>query len=148
MTAYPELDSATETMRRGSCDYICKPFKQDELVTAVDRPRSGWGSSTRMSRSSIVSFGQRIRSHRLSQNLTLRQLSDRTDLTTSQFVAGRAWQERGFHLGAGAHQQFAGLAGVRACLAASSEFERDAAALANATGERAAPAVRCPLPRS
>ncbi len=29
-------------------------------------------------------IGQRIRSHRLSQNLTLRQLSDRTDLTTSQ----------------------------------------------------------------
>ena len=29
-------------------------------------------------------IGQRIRSHRLAQNLTLRQLSDRTDLTTSQ----------------------------------------------------------------
>ncbi len=29
-------------------------------------------------------IGQRIRSHRLAQNLTLRQMSDRTDLTTSQ----------------------------------------------------------------
>ncbi|MCH7994773.1 MAG: response regulator, partial [Planctomycetes bacterium] len=32
MTAYPDLDSATETMRRGTCDYIAKPFKQEELV--------------------------------------------------------------------------------------------------------------------
>ena len=37
MTAYPDLDSATETMRRGTCDYIAKPFKQEELVSSVDR---------------------------------------------------------------------------------------------------------------
>ena len=29
MTAYPDLDSATETMRRGATDYIAKPFKQE-----------------------------------------------------------------------------------------------------------------------
>ena len=37
MTAYPDLDSATETMRRGATDYISKPFNQDELIAAVDR---------------------------------------------------------------------------------------------------------------
>ena len=37
MTAYPDLDSATETMRRGSCDYIAKPFTKEDLVAAVDR---------------------------------------------------------------------------------------------------------------
>lgn len=84
MTAYPDLDSATATMRRGTCDYICKPFKQDELVAAVDRACQRMGiiytDETELNRL----IGQRIRTERLNQNLTLRQLSDRTELTTSQ----------------------------------------------------------------
>ena len=84
MTAYPDLDSATETMRRGTCDYIAKPFKQDELITSIDRAclRMGIIYTDESELNRLI--GQRIRSHRLSQNLTLRQLSDRTDLTTSQ----------------------------------------------------------------
>lgn len=84
MTAYPDLDSATETMRRGTCDYIAKPFKQEELIESVERACQRMGiiytDETELNRL----IGQRIRSHRLAQNLTLRQLSDRTDLTTSQ----------------------------------------------------------------
>ncbi len=84
MTAYPDLDSATETMRRGTCDYIAKPFKQEELINAVERAclRMGIIYTDESELNRLI--GQRIRSHRLSQNLTLRQLSDRTDLTTSQ----------------------------------------------------------------
>ena len=84
MTAYPDLDSATETMRRGSCDYIAKPFKQEELVSAVDRACLKMGIIYTDEQELNRLIGQRIRSHRLAQNLTLRQLSDRTDLTTSQ----------------------------------------------------------------
>ena len=84
MTAFPDLDSATETMRRGTCDYISKPFKQEELVSAVDRACQRMGIIYTDEQELNRLIGQRIRSHRLSQNLTLRQLSDRTDLTTSQ----------------------------------------------------------------
>ena len=84
MTAYPDLDSATETMRRGTCDYIAKPFKQDELIGAVDRACQRMGIIYTDESELNRLIGQRIRSHRLGQNLTLRQLSDRTDLTTSQ----------------------------------------------------------------
>ena len=84
MTAFPDLDSATETMRRGTCDYIAKPFKQEELVSAVDRACQRMGIIYTDEQELNRLIGQRIRSHRLSQNLTLRQLSDRTDLTTSQ----------------------------------------------------------------
>lgn len=84
MTAYPDLDTATETMRAGSCDYIAKPFSHEDLLDAVDRACRNMGiiytDETELNRL----IGQRIRSHRLAQNLTLRQLSDRTDLTTSQ----------------------------------------------------------------
>jgi DNA-binding NtrC family response regulator len=84
MTAYPDLDSATETMRRGTCDYLCKPFKQEELVAAVDRACLRMGIIYRDENELNRLIGQRIRTQRLGQNLTLRQLSDRTDLTTSQ----------------------------------------------------------------
>ncbi|RME39370.1 MAG: response regulator [Planctomycetota bacterium] len=84
MTAYPDLDSATETMRRGTCDYIAKPFKQEELIEAVERACRRMGLIYTDEHELNRLIGQRIRSHRLAQNLTLRQLSDRTDLTTSQ----------------------------------------------------------------
>jgi len=84
MTAYPDLDSATQTMRHGSCDYIAKPFKQEELVESIDRACLKMGIIYTNEGELNRLIGQRIRSHRLAQNLTLRQLSDRTDLTTSQ----------------------------------------------------------------
>ena len=84
MTAYPDLDSATETMRRGTCDYIPKPFKQEELIHSVERACQRMGIIYTDESELNRLIGQRIRSHRLAQNLTLRQLSDRTDLTTSQ----------------------------------------------------------------
>ena len=84
MTAYPDLDSATETMRRGTCDYIAKPFKQEELINSIERACQRMGIIYTYEGELNRLIGQRIRSHRLAQNLTLRQLSDRTDLTTSQ----------------------------------------------------------------
>lgn len=84
MTAYPDLDTATATMRRGSCDYIAKPFKHEDLIQAVDRACLRMGIIYTDEHELNRLIGQRIRSHRLAQNLTLRQLSDRTDLTTSQ----------------------------------------------------------------
>lgn len=84
MTAYPDLDSATETMRRGSCDYLAKPFKQEELIVSIERACQRMGIIYTDEHELNRLIGQRIRSHRLSQNLTLRQLSDRTELTTSQ----------------------------------------------------------------
>ncbi len=84
MTAYPDLDSATETMRRGATDYIAKPFKQEELIAAVDRACQKLGLIYTSEGELNKLIGQRIRAERLRQNLTLRQLSDRTDLTTSQ----------------------------------------------------------------
>jgi DNA-binding NtrC family response regulator len=84
MTAYPDLDSATATMRRGTCDYIAKPFKHEDLVQAVERACQRMGIIYTDEHELNRLIGQRIRSQRLALNLTLRQLSDRTDLTTSQ----------------------------------------------------------------
>jgi len=84
MTAYPDLETATEMMRQGTSDYITKPFKREELLESVDRACRKLGLIYTNEAELNRLIGQRIRQERLGQNLTLRQLSERTDLTTSQ----------------------------------------------------------------
>ncbi|OGV71390.1 MAG: hypothetical protein A3K19_01515 [Lentisphaerae bacterium RIFOXYB12_FULL_65_16] len=40
MTAYAAVETAVEAMKRGAFDYICKPFKVDELLVTVERALS------------------------------------------------------------------------------------------------------------
>ena len=40
MTAYAAVETAVEAMRKGAFDYVCKPFKVDELLVTVERALS------------------------------------------------------------------------------------------------------------
>jgi len=40
MTAYATVETAVDAMKRGAFDYICKPFKVDELLVTVERALS------------------------------------------------------------------------------------------------------------
>ncbi|MCG3136318.1 MAG: Regulator of RpoS [Phycisphaerae bacterium] len=84
MTAYPDLETATAAMRAGARDYVTKPFKQDELLGAVDRACRAMGLVYTNETELNSQIGQRIREARLNRNMTLRQLSELTELTTSQ----------------------------------------------------------------
>ena len=84
MTAYPDLDTATATMREGTCDYITKPFDREKLLASVERACQRLGLIYRNESDLNRFIGQRIRAERQRQNLTLRQISVRSDLTTSQ----------------------------------------------------------------
>jgi DNA-binding NtrC family response regulator len=84
MTAYPEVETAAETMRLGSRDYITKPFREEQLLESVDRVAREMGLIYTNEQELNKLIGQRIRQERLRQSLTLRQLSDRAELTTSQ----------------------------------------------------------------
>lgn len=84
MTAYPDIQTAAETMRLGSRDYITKPFREEQLLAAVERIAQELGLIYTNESELNRLIGQRIRQERLKQNLTLRQLSERSDLTTSQ----------------------------------------------------------------
>lgn len=84
MTAYPDVQTAAETMRLGARDYITKPFREDQLLSAVERIAQELGLIYNNEQELNRLIGQRIRQERLRQGLTLRQLSERSELTTSQ----------------------------------------------------------------
>ena len=84
MTAYPTVETAAATMRHGSRDFLAKPFRQDQLLEAIERVCQQKGLIYRSEQELNQLVGQRIRQERLSQGLSLKQLSDRTRLTTSQ----------------------------------------------------------------
>ena len=84
MTAYPDIQTAAETMRLGSRDYITKPFREEQLLGSVERIAQEMGLIYTNEQDLNRLIGQRIRQERLKQNLTLRQLSERSELTTSQ----------------------------------------------------------------
>jgi len=84
MTGYPDLESARRMMQQGTCDYITKPFSQDELLASVNSACEKLGLIYHAESDLNRLIGQRIREERLRQNLTLRQVSLRSDLTTSQ----------------------------------------------------------------
>jgi len=84
MTAYPDIQTAAETMRLGTRDYITKPFHEEQLLDAVERVAHSMGLIYTNEQELNKLIGQRIRQERLKQSLTLRQLSERSELTTSQ----------------------------------------------------------------
>ena len=84
MTAYPDVQTATETMRLGARDYITKPFREEQLLGSVERIAQELGLIYTNEQELNRLIGQRIRQERLKQSLTLRQLSERSELTTSQ----------------------------------------------------------------
>ncbi len=84
MTAYPDVQTAAETMRLGARDYITKPFREEQLLAAVERIAQELGLIYTNEQELNRLIGQRIRQERLKQSLTLRQLSERSELTTSQ----------------------------------------------------------------
>ncbi|HOW73568.1 MAG TPA: response regulator [Phycisphaerae bacterium] len=84
MTAFPDVQSAAETMRLGARDYITKPFSAEQLLAAIERIAQELGLIYTNEHELNRLIGQRIRQERLKQSLTLRQLSERSELTTSQ----------------------------------------------------------------
>jgi DNA-binding NtrC family response regulator len=84
MTAYPDVQTAAETMRLGARDYITKPFREEQLLSSIERVSQELGLIYTNEQELNRLIGQRIRQERLKQSLTLRQLSERSELTTSQ----------------------------------------------------------------
>jgi DNA-binding NtrC family response regulator len=84
MTGYPGLDTAAACMQQGARDYVVKPFESRQLIDAVERLAHDLGLIYNNEAELNRLIGQRIRQERLAQNMTLRALSERATITTSQ----------------------------------------------------------------
>ena len=84
MTGYPAIDTARQAMRDGAYDYITKPFRQEEIVEAVERVCREKGLIYGNEDELNTLIGARIRGYRQGLKLTLREVSAKTKLTTSQ----------------------------------------------------------------
>lgn len=80
----PDIESAAYAMRLGSRDYLVKPVSPERLLDSVEMLCREKGLIYQSEEELNRLIGGRIRAERLAQNLTLRELSERTSLTTSQ----------------------------------------------------------------
>ncbi|MCU0657837.1 MAG: response regulator [Polyangiaceae bacterium] len=82
-TGYPNLESAVATMKLDAVDYITKPFQVEELRAVVDRVMVKKGLARTPEEQLHRLIGDRIRTMRKDQKLTLKQMSKRTGLSVS-----------------------------------------------------------------
>lgn len=82
-TGYPNLESAVATMKLDAVDYITKPFQVEELRAVVERVMIKKGLARTPEEQLHRLIGDRIRTMRKEQQLTLKQMSKRTGLSVS-----------------------------------------------------------------
>jgi len=84
MTAYPDIETAAKVMRHGGRDFVTKPFSESQLLEAVERLCTELGLVYTSEDQLINLIGQRLRECRKRQNMTLKQVSERSGVTASQ----------------------------------------------------------------
>jgi Response regulator containing CheY-like receiver, AAA-type ATPase, and DNA-binding domains len=92
VTGRPSLDTAVVSLRQRAFDYLSKPVKVDDLARAVNRALDAKGLLRPSSNEVHRRIGERIRTERKKQSLTLTQLAQRTGLSVgflSQIELGK-----------------------------------------------------------
>src|SRR5262245_33559193 len=92
VTGRPSLDTAVVSLRQRAFDYLSKPIKVDDLAKAVNRALESKGLLRPSSNEAHRRIGERIRTERKKQSLTLTQLAQRTRLSAgflSQIELGK-----------------------------------------------------------
>ncbi len=83
LTAYPTVESAIDTLKNSAFDYIQKPIVFDELKKAIDAALKKQGVMRNLESELNQAIGNRIRTVRTQQQLTLKQLAGRSNLSVS-----------------------------------------------------------------
>ena len=82
-TAHPNLDTAVASMKLDAVDYIKKPFNVDEFREVLDRVMRKKGLARTPEEKLHKVIGDTIRNLRKEKDLTLKQMSRRTNLSVS-----------------------------------------------------------------
>lgn len=83
LTGYPSLESAAASIKHDVSAYIKKPFSIDEFRSAFERIARKKGLVLRREDELHQTIGRNIRELRKERNLTLKQMSRRTQLSVS-----------------------------------------------------------------
>jgi len=82
-TGFPNLESAVASMKLDAVDYIKKPFNVDEFREVLDRVMRKKGLARTPEEKLHKVIGDTIRNLRKEKDLTLKQMSRRTNLSVS-----------------------------------------------------------------
>ena len=83
LTGYPSVETAVESLKLSVSDYIRKPFDSDEFLDSIERIFREKGVLVDPEHRLHSTIGQNIRRRRKDLELTLKQLSRRTNLSVS-----------------------------------------------------------------
>jgi two-component system, OmpR family, response regulator len=82
-TGYPNLETAVAAMKLDAVDYLKKPFEKDAFLEVLDRVMRKKGLARTPEEKLHKVIGDTIRSLRKVKDLTLKQMSRRTNLSVS-----------------------------------------------------------------
>jgi DNA-binding NtrC family response regulator len=82
-TGYPNLETAVAAMKLDAVDYLKKPFVKDDFLEVLDRVMRKKGLARTPEEKLHKVIGDTIRNLRKEKDLTLKQMSRRTNLSVS-----------------------------------------------------------------
>lgn len=82
-TAHPSVDSAVASLQQNVSDYVKKPFDVDEFAQKIERILRKKGLLIDPEEELHATIGRKVREHRKTAGLTLKQMSHRTGLSVS-----------------------------------------------------------------
>ncbi len=94
VTGYPTLDSMRQTFKQDVFDYLAKPFSIEELRRSLAQASAAFGLGARPQDRLRLELGRQIRLARTERGWTLKDLSERSEVSVSQLSS----IERGAHL--------------------------------------------------
>lgn len=81
ITGHPSVSTVAEGMQLGARNYLTKPVAPDEVVDAIRSVLTSEGVLIDSEENFVTELGQRLRTARLSANLTMRQVAERVGVT-------------------------------------------------------------------
>lgn len=82
MTGHGTIQSAAQMMQNGAIHYIQKPFDSRDLLNLL-RKELGPGNEAQLEKELLQSIGTKVRTLREKEGLTIKDLAEKTDLSTS-----------------------------------------------------------------
>ena len=83
LSGYPTFDRAVKAMRGKAFDFLTKPFENDDLTGTINRAIEHYGLRTNLNQEAIEQIAEEVRQLRMKKKLSLRQLANRTGLSSS-----------------------------------------------------------------